>query len=521
MAINLRSIKGSALTHQEMDTNLTSYYVSSSLNDTTLNFFTYGTGSFSATTHSIDLGVFLDNTDRQTLSITGSDLSISNGNTITLPIFDGDYNSLSNQPTLFDGDYNSLSNLPDLFDGDYNSLNNLPDLFDGSYNSLSDLPTLFDGDYNSLSNLPTIPTNVSEFVNDAGYITSSAPVDLTNLVEKTSDQALASTTALTFSGSVVTLTKGDGTVDSIDLVTIQDTNLARIIEGKYLTGSQELEFKRNDDTTFTIDASYFIDDTNLVTSVNTKVGNVTLTTDDINEGLTNFYDKEVTFTGENITINGTYPNFQLTGSNGSVTSVNGQTGDVTLTLFDGDYNSLSNLPTLFDGSYNSLSDLPTLFDGDYNSLSNQPTLFDGDYNSLANLPTIPTNNNQLTNGAGYITSYTETQDLQDVCDLGSTTNTTITAANFITTSDQRLKSNIQPITEGLNTLKRFLSYEYVKDGQQDAGFLAQEVQQAIPYSVFEGKNGYLTMNDRPILAHMHKAILELEQRIAAIESKLD
>jgi len=34
---------------------------------------------------------------------------------------------------------------------------------------------------------------------------------------------------------------------------------------------------------------------------------------------------------------------------------------------------------------------------------NKPTLFDGDYNSLSNLPTIPTNNNQLTNGAGYIT----------------------------------------------------------------------------------------------------------------------
>jgi len=33
-----------------------------------------------------------------------------------------------------------------------------------------------------------------------------------------------------------------------------------------------------------------------------------------------------------------------------------------------------------------------------------PTLFDGDYNSLTNKPTIPTNNNQLTNGAGYITN---------------------------------------------------------------------------------------------------------------------
>ena len=44
----------------------------------------------------------------------------------------------------------------------------------------------------------------------------------------------------------------------------------------------------------------------------------------------------------------------------------------------------------------------------YNDLQNLPSLFDGNYNSLSNQPTIPTNNNQLTNGAGYITSFTNT-----------------------------------------------------------------------------------------------------------------
>ena len=59
------------------------------------------------------------------------------------------------------------------------------------------------------------------------------------------------------------------------------------------------------------------------------------------------------------------------------------------------------------------------FSGNYNDLTNQPTIptnnnqltngagyttFDGAYGSLSGTPTIPTNNNQLTNGAGYITS---------------------------------------------------------------------------------------------------------------------
>ena len=44
------------------------------------------------------------------------------------PHFDGDYNSLSNKPSLFSGDYNDLANKPTLFSGDYNDLTNLPDL---------------------------------------------------------------------------------------------------------------------------------------------------------------------------------------------------------------------------------------------------------------------------------------------------------------------------------------------------------------------------------------------------------
>ena len=44
--------------------------------------------------------------------------------------------------------------------------------------------------------------------------------------------------------------------------------------------------------------------------------------------------------------------------------------------------------------------------------------------------TIPTNNNQLTNGAGYITSYTETDTLSSVVARGSSTTSAISAANF-------------------------------------------------------------------------------------------
>ena len=44
----------------------------------------------------------------------------------------------------------------------------------------------------------------------------------------------------------------------------------------------------------------------------------------------------------------------------------------------------------------------------YSALSGKPSLFSGSYNDLSNKPTIPTNNNQLTNGAGYVTTDTNT-----------------------------------------------------------------------------------------------------------------
>ena len=109
-------------------------------------------------------------------------------------LFSGSYNDLTDKPTLFSGNYNDLTNKPTLFSGNYNDLTNKPVLFSGSYYDLNDRPVLFDGDYNSLNNrpnlatvattgsyndlsekptIPTVPTNVSAFSNDAGYITAA------------------------------------------------------------------------------------------------------------------------------------------------------------------------------------------------------------------------------------------------------------------------------------------------------------------------------------------------------------
>lgn len=89
-------------------------------------------------------------------------------------IFSGSYDDLTDKPELFSGSYDDLTDKPTLFSGSYNDLEDKPSLFSGSYNDLTNKPTLFSGSYNDLTNkptIPTVPTNVSSFNNDSGYLT--------------------------------------------------------------------------------------------------------------------------------------------------------------------------------------------------------------------------------------------------------------------------------------------------------------------------------------------------------------
>jgi hypothetical protein len=92
----------------------------------------------------------------------------------------------------------------------------------------------------------------------------------------------------------------------------------------------------------------------------------------------------------------------------SAVALSGQWTDVLgkPSLFDGNYNSLSNRPSLFSGLYGDLQGAPTLsalaisgqwsdiqskpvlFDGNYNSLTNRPVLFDGSWTSLSGKPAL-------------------------------------------------------------------------------------------------------------------------------------
>lgn len=85
--------------------------------------------------------------------------------------------------------------------------------------------------------------------------------------------------------------------------------------------------------------------------------------------------------------------------------------DIPTTLPASDVYAWAKAATKPSYAYSEITGLPTLFSGAYADLTGKPTLFSGAYTDLTGKPTIPTNNNQLTNGAGYLTSYTETDPI--------------------------------------------------------------------------------------------------------------
>jgi hypothetical protein len=102
--------------------------------------------------------------------------------------FSGNYDDLSNKPTLFSGYYNELLDLPVLFDGSWTNLSGKPSFASvatsGSYNDLSNKPVLFDGNYNSLTNRPVLFdgtwASLSGKPSFAAVATSGSYNDLTN-----------------------------------------------------------------------------------------------------------------------------------------------------------------------------------------------------------------------------------------------------------------------------------------------------------------------------------------------------
>ena len=227
---------------------------------------------------------------------------------------------------------------------------------------------------------------------------------------------------------------------------------------------------------------------------------------------------------------------------------------------------------------------------DYNATSgdaqilNKPSLAtvatSGSYADLSNKPTIPTNNNQLSNGNGYITSFTNTTYSAGtgLSLSGTTFNNTITNNNqltngrgFITSftnttysagtgmslsgttfncnidspsevglgnlsssgnnlsgnftatgnitaySDERLKDNIKTIDNALDKVSQMRGVTFTKDDAKGCGVIAQEIEKIAPELVLDGE--YKSVAYGNTVGYLIEAIKELKNEIEELKTK--
>jgi hypothetical protein len=160
---------------------------------------------------------------------------------------------------------------------------------------------------------------------------------------------------------------------------------------------------------------------------------------------------------------------------------------------------------------------------------------------IAASATNVTNNNQLTNGAGYITSYVNTTYAAGtgMSLSGTTFNCTIDTpaevglsylsgggralnGSFVATgnitaySDERLKSHIQTIPHALDKVLSVRGVTFDMNGERATGVIAQELEKVLPEAVFDNEDGMKSVAYGNVVGLLIEAIKEQQTQIETL-----
>jgi hypothetical protein len=100
---------------------------------------------------------------------------------------------------------------------------------------------------------------------------------------------------------------------------------------------------------------------------------------------------------------------------------------------------------------------------------------------------------------------------------GATFTGVVTAPNFVSSSDARLKSEVETIAGALGIVSALRGVRFTMDGSRQIGVIAQEVETVLPEVVRDNEAGQLSVAYGNITGLLIEAVKELTARVAALE----
>ena len=155
------------------------------------------------------------------------------------------------------------------------------------------------------------------------------------------------------------------------------------------------------------------------------------------------------------------------------------------------------------------------------------------YGNLTGRPTIPTNTNQLTNGAGYTTfagnTYSNNMNqyvrTTDTVQFGLIRSTGDIVAYY--SSDERLKDNVQVIDGALEKVSKLRGVEFDWNDKQDVyeghdiGVIAQDVEAVAPELVQTREDGFKAVKYEKLTALLIEAVKELTEQNKEMKAEIE
>lgn len=98
----------------------------------------------------------------------------------------------------------------------------------------------------------------------------------------------------------------------------------------------------------------------------------------------------------------------------------------------------------------------------------------------------------------------------------------MTATEFLYSSDLRLKDNIAPLTGALNKVKALegVSFNWKKNDQAEIGLVAQDVEVVVPELVVTGNDGLKAVKYGNVVALLIEAVKEQQAEIDSLKAQV-